>query len=39
MFKVKNCLIHDAFQSKFSMILLDYFTKNSMCNFKEPSLA
>ena len=36
MFKVKNALIPDAFQNKFNMISNDYFTKNSMCNFKEP---
>ena len=36
MFKVKNGLIPDAFQNKFNMISLDYFTENSMCNFKEP---
>ena len=36
MFKVKNDLIPDAFQNKFNMILHDYFTKNSMCNYKEP---
>ena len=36
MFKVKNGLIPDAFQNKFNMISHDYFTKNSMCNFKEP---
>ena len=36
MFKVKNGLISDAFQNKFDMISYDYFTKNSMCNFKEP---
>ena len=36
MFKVKNDLIPDAFQNKFNMISHDYFTKNSMCNFKEP---
>ena len=36
MFKVKNGLIPDAFQNKFDMISSDYFTKNSMCNFKEP---
>ena len=35
MFKVKNGLIPDAFQSKFNMISHDYFTKNSMCNFKK----
>ena len=36
MFKVKNSLIPDTFQNKFNMISHDYFTKNSMCNFKEP---
>ena len=36
MFKAKNGLIPDAFQNKFNMISHDYFTKNSMCNFKEP---
>ena len=36
MFKVKNILIPDAFQNKFNMISHDCFTKNSMCNFKEP---
>ena len=36
MFKVKNGLIPDAFQDKFYMISHDYFTKNSMSNFKEP---
>ena len=36
MFKVKNGLIPDAFQNKFNMISHDYFTKNSMYNFKEP---
>ena len=36
MFKVKIGLIPDAFQNKFNMISHDYFTKNSMCNFKEP---
>ena len=36
MFKVKNGLIPDTFQNKFNMISHDYFTKNSMCNFKEP---
>ena len=36
MFKVKNGLITDAFQNKFNMISHDYFTKNSMCNFKKP---
>ena len=35
MFKAKNGLIPDAFQNKFNMISHDYFTKNSMCNFKE----
>ena len=39
MFKVKNSLIPDAFQSKFNMISHDYFTKNSMCNFKEPQFS
>ena len=36
MFKVKNGLIPFAnvFQIKFDMISHDYFTKNSMCNFK-----
>ena len=34
--KVKNGLIPDAFQNKLNMIAHDYFTKNSMCNFKEP---
>ena len=36
MFKVKKGLISDAFQKKFNMILHDYFTKKSMCNFNEP---
>ena len=36
MFKAKNGLIPVAFQNKFNMISHDYFTKNSMCNFKEP---
>ena len=36
MFKVKNGFIPDAFQNKFNMISHDYFTKNSMCHFKEP---
>ena len=36
MFKAKNGLVPDAFQNKFNMISHDYFTKNSMCNFKEP---
>ena len=36
MFKVKNGLIPDAFQNKFNMISHDYFTKNCMCNFREP---
>ena len=36
MFKAKNGLIPDAFQNKFNLISHDYFTKNSMCNFKEP---
>ena len=36
MFKVKNDLLPDAFQNKFNMILHEYFTKNSMCNYKEP---
>ena len=36
MLKVKNGLIPDVFQKKFSMISNDYFTKNSMCTFKEP---
>ena len=36
MFKVRNSLIPYAFQNKFNMISHDYFTKNSMCNFKEP---
>ena len=36
MFKVKNGLIPDAFQNKFNMISHDYFTKNSMGNFKKP---
>ena len=36
MFKAKNGLIPDAFQDKFNMISHDYFTKNSMCNFKVP---
>lgn len=35
MFKVKNCSITDAFQSKFHLILHD-FIKNSTYNFKEP---
>ena len=39
MFKVKNGLIPDAFQNKFNMISHDYFTKSSMCNFKEPRLS
>ena len=39
MFKVKNGLIPDAFQNKFNMISHDYFTKNSMCNFKEPQFS
>ena len=34
-FKVQNGLIPDAFQKKFNMISHDYFTKNTMCNFKE----
>ena len=36
MFKLKSGFIPDAFQNKFSMISHDYFTKNSICNFKEP---
>ena len=36
MFKVKNGLIPDDFQNKFNKISHAYFTKNSMCNFKEP---
>ena len=36
MFKAKNGLIPGAFQSKLNRISHDYFTKNSMCNFKEP---
>ena len=36
MFKVKIGLIPDALQNKFNMISHNYFTKNSMCNFKEP---
>ena len=36
MFKVKNELIPDAFQNKFKTISHNYFTKNSMCYFKEP---
>ena len=36
MFKVKNGLIPDALQNKFNMISHDYFTINSMCNFKKP---
>ena len=36
MFKVKNSLMPDAFQNKFNMIAHDYFTKNSIYNFKEP---
>ena len=36
MLKVKNGLIPDAIQNKFNMITHDYFTKNSMYNFKEP---
>ena len=39
MLKVKNGLIPDAFQNKFNMISHDYFTKSSMCNFKEPRLS
>ena len=35
-FKVQNGLIPDAFQNKFNMISHDCFTKNTMCNFKEP---
>ena len=35
MFKVKNGLIPYVFQNKFNMISHDYFTKKSMCNFKE----
>ena len=36
MFKVKNGSIPDTFQNKFHLISHDYFTKNSMYNFKEP---
>ena len=36
MFKVKNGLIPDAFQNKFNIVSHDCFTKNSMCNLKEP---
>ena len=36
MFKAKNGFIPDAFQNKFNMISHGHFTKNSMCNFKEP---
>ena len=33
--KLKDDSIPDAFQSKFHLISYDYFTKNSMYNFKE----
>ena len=36
MFTVKNGLVLDASQNKFNMFSDDYFTKNSMCNFKQP---
>ena len=35
MLKVENGIIPDAFQNKVNIISHDYFTKNSMCNFKE----
>ena len=36
MFKTKNGSVTDAIKKKFHLILHYYFTKNSMCKFKEP---